>query len=230
MLKEQSALLQQWSGKTALTLADLVRLDELEWLLSGSDNRRTYAHIVVDEAQDLTPMQARALARRCPSGSMTILGDLAQAAGPHEYHSWRELAGLLTGGSAWTAEVLQTGFRLPPEVTDFVEPLAQAAAPRVPVARSIRPTRGQDVHVESVDSMEHLAEAAAGRIAEIVVAHDGRSAAVIAAADKDLRDVIRAELDKIDAAAVPVLEPYGEGAASSFLHPSWWEPAEGCDR
>ena len=58
------------------TPADTVLLDELDGLLSGSD---TFVHVVVDEAQDLSAMQCRAIARRCPVGSVTVLGDLAQA-------------------------------------------------------------------------------------------------------------------------------------------------------
>lgn len=222
--EERSALRRQKPGRTAWTAADLVCLDELEWLLNGSGGRRAYAHIVVDEAQDLAPMQARALARRCPSGSMTILGDLAQAAGRHEYHSWRELVGLLTKGSAWTVEVLQTGFRLPPEVADFVEPLARAAAPRVPVARSVRPAREQTVHVQSVDSLEHLVVAVGGRVAETTSARDGRSTAVIAPADESLQELLRAELSKIDSSSVPVLEPH-DAKGIEFDHVVVVEPS-----
>ncbi|CAL9366730.1 hypothetical protein SUDANB105_00777 [Streptomyces sp. enrichment culture] len=161
-------------------------------------------------------MQARALARRYPSGSMTILGDLAQATGPHEYHSWgpheyhswRELAGLLTGGSAWTVEVLQAGFRLPPEAAEFVEPLARAAAPRVPVARSVRPARGQAVHVQGASSLEHLIEAVAGRVTELTSARDGRSTAVIVPADQSLQDRLRTELSTTHGSTVPILQPH----------------------
>lgn len=223
-VEERSALRRPKPGGTAWTAADLVCLDELEWLLNGPGNRRTYAHIVVDEAQDLTPMQARALARRCPSGSMTILGDLAQAAGPHEYHSWRELVGLLTEGSAWTVEVLQAGFRLPPEVADFVEPLARAAAPRVPVARSVRPAREQTVHIMAADSLEHLIGAVAERAAQITSTRDGRSTAVIAPADETLRGLLRTELNKIQLSRVPVLEPY-EAKGIEFDHVVVVEPS-----
>ena len=49
----------------------------------------TFGHVIVDEAQDLTPMQWRMLARRCPTGSMTLVGDLGQAK-----HPWSARAGL----------------------------------------------------------------------------------------------------------------------------------------
>ncbi|MFD7053249.1 HelD family protein [Streptomyces mirabilis] len=225
--EEQTALHRPRStGKTAWTSADLVCLDEVQWLLNGSEDRRTYAHIVVDEAQDLTPMQARALARRCPSGSMTILGDLAQATGAHSYRSWREPAALLTAGSAWTVEVLRTGFRLPPEVADFVEPLARTVAPRVPVARSVRPARGQTVWMRAADSPERLIAVAVGRVAEIEItsAQEGRSTAVIAPADDSLHGRLRSELDNIHLTAVLVLQPH-ETKGIEFDHVVIVEPA-----
>ena len=52
---------------------------------------RTFGHVLVDEAQDLTPMQWRMLARRCPTGSMTIVGDFGQASRPGAATSWDEV-------------------------------------------------------------------------------------------------------------------------------------------
>lgn len=204
---EVHALRYAGSDKTMWTGSDLVCLDELDWLLNGADRRRTYAHIVVDEAQDLTPMQARALGRRCPSGSFTVLGDLAQASGPHTYQSWRELITLLAGGSPWTVEVLKTGFRLPPEVADFVAPLARAAAPRVPIAWSVRPRRdGRSVTVERVTDPDLLAEATALRVMGLTELQDGRSTAVIAPQDDVLTAALREALAQVSSARpVPVL-------------------------
>ena len=54
---------------------------------------RTYGHILVDEAQDLTAMQWRMLARRCPSGSMTLVGDPGQASRPGAIASWDDVLG-----------------------------------------------------------------------------------------------------------------------------------------
>ncbi|MFI6063406.1 HelD family protein [Streptomyces sp. NPDC051286] len=212
--------------KTAWTASDLVCLDELEWLLNGSDGRRTYAHIVVDEAQDLTPMQARALGRRCPSGSLTVLGDLAQASGPHAYQSWRELVTLLTAGSPWTVEVLKTGFRLPPEVADFVAPLARAAAPRVPVARSVRPRHdGRTVTMAQVTGPDLLAEATALHVMEITELQDGRSTAVIAPQDDTLITALRETLAQASPTIpVPVLHP-AEAKGIEFDHVVVVEPA-----
>ena len=90
------------SGASAPTtaagrLADVPLLDEARALLgpsprrSDDDEPRTYGHIVVDEAQDLSPMQLRMLARRSLGGSMTVVGDIAQATGPWAPASWDEV-------------------------------------------------------------------------------------------------------------------------------------------
>ena len=74
---------------TTWSVDDLALLDEASFLTGGRTRR--YGHIVVDEAQDLTPMQFRMIARRAPSGSVTVLGDLAQATGPWTYGDWSEV-------------------------------------------------------------------------------------------------------------------------------------------
>ncbi|MFG3261379.1 HelD family protein [Streptomyces bobili] len=131
------------------SLEDLVCLDELDFLLAGRPER-IYRHVVVDEAQDLTPMQARALARRCPTGSMTVLGDLAQATGPFPYQDWEELGTTLTGRDGWRVAELLTGFRVPGEVMDYVRPLGTHCAPGVGVPDSVRRT-GTSVSVAQGD-------------------------------------------------------------------------------
>jgi hypothetical protein len=124
---------EQWS------VADEVCLEELRALMGGETGPRRYRHIVIDEAQDLTPMQARSLARRCPSGSMTVLGDLAQATGPHPYDGWDRLAEILAGPNGWHLEELTFGYRLPDEVMTFAAPLAAKIAPGTTFPSSVRP-------------------------------------------------------------------------------------------
>ena len=84
---------QPASSGTTWSFDDLALLDEAAFLTGG--RTRSYGHIVVDEAQDLTPMQFRMIARRAPSGSVTILGDLAQATGPWSYGDWSEVRDIL---------------------------------------------------------------------------------------------------------------------------------------
>src|SRR5207247_9671494 len=83
---EQALLVRRGRGWSD---ADLALLDEAQALIIGPPTR--YGHVIVDEAQDLTPMQLRMIGRRT-AGAFTILGDVAQATGPVEYRSWDELA------------------------------------------------------------------------------------------------------------------------------------------
>ena len=116
---------------------DLALLDEAAFLTGG--RTRTYGHIVVDEAQDLTPMQFRMIARRAPSGSVTVLGDLAQATGPWTYRDWDEVRAILASGSARPEHAeLTLGYRAPGRVLDFASRLLPVAAPGVHPTSSIR--------------------------------------------------------------------------------------------
>jgi DNA helicase IV len=120
------------------THAEQVALDEAASLLDGATT--TYGHIIVDEAQDLTAMALRALARRCPSGSMTVLGDLAQATAPGGQRSWdealRELASP-TGAPVRLVE-LELGYRVPAPILEVANRLLAEAAPHIRPARSVR--------------------------------------------------------------------------------------------
>ena len=79
------------------TAHDVPLLDEARAVLGprprhkGADEVRTYGHIVVDEAQDLSPMQLRMLKRRSLNGSMTLVGDIAQATGAWAHDDWHSV-------------------------------------------------------------------------------------------------------------------------------------------
>ncbi|WP_285705159.1 ATP-binding domain-containing protein [Microtetraspora sp. NBRC 16547] len=139
------------------TIDDLVCLEELRHLLSGEEPQR-YRHIVVDEAQDLTPMQARSLARRCPSGSMTVLGDLAQATGARQYDVWGRLANILAGSAPWHIAELSTGYRVPTEVMNFAAPLAALISPSTAFPVSVRPPAESALTLVPVDREHFVAE------------------------------------------------------------------------
>ncbi len=127
-------------ASTAWSADDLALLDEAAFLTGG--RTRSYGHIVVDEAQDLTPMQFRMIARRAPSGSVTVLGDLAQATGPWTYTNWDEVRTLLTTKVAQPHhEELTLGYRAPGRVLDLASRLLPEAAPGVGPTSSIRPGR-----------------------------------------------------------------------------------------
>ena len=86
------------------------------------------AHIVVDEAQDLSPMQCRAIGRRCATGSATVLGDIAQGTTAWATSSWEQLLGHLGKADA-DLRVLDTGYRVPRQILDFASRLLPQIAP-----------------------------------------------------------------------------------------------------
>ncbi len=126
-------------ASTAWSADDLALLDEASSLIGG--RTRTYGHIVVDEAQDLTPMQFRMIARRAPSGSITVLGDLAQATGPWTYADWSEVRAHLPEAAPLHHDELTLGYRAPGRVLDFASRLLPVAAPGVGPTSSIRSGR-----------------------------------------------------------------------------------------
>jgi DNA helicase IV len=95
----------------------------------------------VDEAQDLTPMQFRMIARRAPGGSVTVLGDLAQATGPWTYADWNEVRTHLPDTAPHHHDELTLGYRAPGRVLDFASRLLPVSAPGIQPTSSIRPGR-----------------------------------------------------------------------------------------
>ncbi len=105
--------------------ADLPLVDEARALL---DPPMAYGHVIVDEAQDLTPMQLRMIGRR-GLGSFTILGDIAQATGPVPYRAWSEVLPHLPGGEDAAIEELRHAYRVPREIMALALPLLDQIAP-----------------------------------------------------------------------------------------------------
>ncbi|MEU9891530.1 AAA family ATPase [Sphaerisporangium sp. NPDC051011] len=118
--------------------ADAALLDELTDLIERTP---TLGHVVVDEAQDLSAMQLRALGRRCRTGSATVLGDLAQGTTPWSARSWEEVLHHLGFAEGMVTE-LTLGFRVPREVLDFAARLLPSVAPALAAPRSLRPGAG----------------------------------------------------------------------------------------
>jgi DNA helicase IV len=107
--------------------ADLPLLDEVRALIVGPPQQ--YGHVIVDEAQDLTPMQLRMVARRAGAG-FTLLGDIAQATGPIAYARWGELLPHLDGDGV-EVEELRHAYRVPREIMELALPLLERIAPEV---------------------------------------------------------------------------------------------------
>src|SRR4029077_18531224 len=101
---------------------------------------RTFGHVLIDEAQDLTAMQWRMLARRCPSGSMTIVGDPGQASKPGALASWDDVLSHLPTHNATRFVSLSINYRTPAEVMEVASRLLAVAAPTVEPSRSLRST------------------------------------------------------------------------------------------
>jgi len=120
------------------TLADAVLLDELA---DQIDRTPSLAHVVLDEAQDLSPMQCRAVGRRCATGSATVLGDVAQATTAWAAGSWDETLRHL-GKPAAAREELTQGFRVPRQVIEYAARLLPFAAPQLAPPTSVRQADG----------------------------------------------------------------------------------------
>ncbi len=115
---------------------------------------RTFGHVLVDEAQDLTAMQWRMLARRCPSGSMTLVGDPGQASKPGAVASWDAVLAHLPTHNAARFVTLTINYRTPAEVMEVASRLLAVAAPTVEPSRSVRSTGEQPRFVAASDVVE----------------------------------------------------------------------------
>ena len=147
------------------TVADLVLIDEAEAVIGGPP--RAYGHVVVDEAQDLSAMEFRALARRCPSRSMTVLGDLAQATAPGAQRSWDDVLEHLGSPDLADFTELDLGYRVPAPILEFANRLLPVAAPGLTPARSVREvgTAPTVLRVAPDELVAHVTRVAAERAA-----------------------------------------------------------------
>ncbi|MFG2099608.1 HelD family protein [Micromonospora echinaurantiaca] len=180
------------------TAADAVLIDEAAGLI---ERPAGFGHVVVDEAQDLSPMQCRVIARRSEHGSITLLGDLAQGTAPWAATDWRQSLAHL-GKPEATVVPLTIGFRVPAAVVAFANRLLPALAVDVPPAESLRRDGALDVRT--------VGDLSAATVAEVraALAHEG-SIAVIAA--DDAVDGLRAALATAGVEAATADDP-GAGA------------------
>ncbi len=174
---------------------------------------RAFGHIVVDEAQDLSPMQLRMLARRSISGSMTVVGDLAQATGPWAPHGWEEVERHLSPARRARIAELSVSYRTPAEVMAVAAGVLALAAPGVRAPSSVRrsgvaPTAWR---AEPGRVAGRTAEVAAS---ELAAAEGGRVAVLVP--EEMIGEVTRA----LDAAALGPVDPRrpeGPGLAAALV-------------
>src|SRR5437764_12858460 len=182
----------QCSGK------DVALLDEARILLARAP--RASGHVIVDEAQDLSPMQLLAISRRAIDGSLTILGDVAQATGPVVYRRWEELEPYLPDEAELSVEELRHAYRVPAEIMDFALPLLDRIAPEVEPPLAYR-KGGEPPRLVRVAEEELLAAALSEAAA--LAEQDGLLAVIV---PRSLA-VPLPQGDLFDELTVPVLTP-----------------------
>ncbi|MBV9793866.1 MAG: AAA family ATPase [Actinobacteria bacterium] len=160
-------------GSARWSAADAVLIDEARGLI---ERVPSLSHVVVDEAQDLSPMECRVIGRRCETGAATVLGDLAQGTTPWATADWGDLLGHL-GKAGAEVRVLRTGYRVPRQILDYASRLLTLIAPGLPPAASLR-ADPDALHVVAVP-----AGRLTGQLAEVCAAAAAQpgSVAVIAA-------------------------------------------------
>ncbi|WP_439145503.1 HelD family protein [Streptomyces virginiae] len=182
--------------------ADLVLIDEATDLV---ERTHSLGHVVLDEAQDLSPMQYRAVGRRCTTGSATVLGDLAQGTTPWATRSWDEALTHL-GKPQAVLEELTAGFRVPREVIAYASRLLPSISPGLAPVSSVRETPGS-LRIAEVPDLTAAVIAACRES----LAHEGSIGLI--AADARIPTLAEALL----AADLPYLSPGEETTAESRL-------------
>jgi len=168
------------------TEADIPLLDDAREVLGPvphrgeidpADEIRTYGHIVVDEVQDLTPMALRMVTRRSLNGSMTVVGDLAQATGALAPAVWDDVVAHLPDRRPPRVIGLSVGYRIPSEIMAVADVVMEAAAPGLRRPESVR-SGGEQPRLVPVEAGR--AASVAGEVAASLAALPDSSVAVIA--------------------------------------------------
>ncbi len=191
--EEQRLLLTRTGARKRFTAADQLLIDEANSLANGPPF--TYGHVVVDESQDLSAVGLRCIGRRSPSGSFTILGDLAQSTTPAGQSAWDAVQRLL-GTADQRVAVLTIGYRVPAPILVEANRLLPLTGVSVVESRSVRDV-GAAPGVVRVGTDE-LADRVAREVADIK--HHHRLTGVVA--PDRLHDEISAALDSHQLAAV----------------------------
>jgi hypothetical protein len=148
---------------------------------AAADRDWRFGHLVVDEAQELSAMDWHVLLRRCPSHSITAVGDLAQRSAPAGAHAWADvLAPHL--GSRWTYRALTVNYRTPAEIMALAAAVLAEFAPDRQPPESVR-AAGEDPWQRTVPATDLAAEVR--KAVEAEVAQLGRGTLAVIAADVD---------------------------------------------
>ena len=116
--------LEKWS------ISDIAILDFLENHMQGTDSSEQFDYIIVDESQDMTPMQLETIRRRSSTGDLLLMGDLAQSTGPWVHKSWAEIAHFVDKPIARFDE-LEFGYRVPKQIFDIASNVLSHIDPQI---------------------------------------------------------------------------------------------------
>jgi DNA helicase IV len=212
------------AGAAKWSVADATLVDEVADLV---DRTPSLGHVVLDEAQDLSAMQLRAVGRRCSTGSMTVLGDIAQGTTPWATPSWDEALTHLGKSGAHTEE-LTAGFRVPGQVIEFAARLLPTIAPHLAPPTAVRRARGE----LTIDRVTDSLAAAVGTVGAVLdrpgsiglIVPDALVAETrTALRDKGLSFAVLGDEDDVDAHIDVV--PAGLAKGLEFDHVVLVEPA-----
>jgi DNA helicase IV len=213
------------AGAAKWSVADATVIDEVADLV---DRTPSLGHVVLDEAQDLSEMQLRAVGRRCSTGSMTILGDIAQGTTPWATPSWDDALRHLGKTGAHTEE-LTAGFRVPGQVIEYAARLLPQIAPHLTPPTAVRRARGELAITRVTDSLVAAVETVAqvldrpGSIG-LIVPDALVPAARKALQGKGLSFAVLGDEDDVDAHVDVV--PAGLAKGLEFDHVVLVEPAD----
>jgi len=171
------------------TLSDVALLDDARDVLGPKpskggkiddlDEIRTYGHIVIDEVQDLTPMQLKMATRRSLNGAMTIVGDLAQATGPLAPDEWDDVLAHLPDRKPARVIGLSVGYRIPGQIMELATKVMAVATPSLRAPDSVR-VGDVSPSIVRAPSTELLGKTVADEVLSMAAAIPGSSLGVVA--------------------------------------------------
>ncbi|OKL48956.1 hypothetical protein BSR29_03700 [Boudabousia liubingyangii] len=202
--------------ETGFDTSGLVSAEALADLLAGpaalsstaaraaADRSWTYGHVVVDEAQELSPMQWRALLRRCPSRSFTVVGDLDQQRIDHGPATWEQVLGP-AAHALQEQVVLETSYRTPATIMDAAQRVMEALGrtTQYPV-KAVRDIPDALIVSEPVSQVEELMAAVPAAVARALarfadLSQSGLGRVVVIAPEEmisPLKDLLGPDLDE----------------------------------
>lgn len=169
---------------------------------AGNDREWAYGHIVIDEAQELTPMDWRMLIRRCPSRSFTIVGDVAQTSAIAGTRSWSRTLDPLFGPDGWELDELTVDYRNPKEVCDLSSGFARSEGLHVSTVSAARTVPDSVVRVplpsgsRNSTAQAGFFDAVSRNAVDMIcryVSHDG-SGRIAVICDAEIKDAVNKSL------------------------------------